>query len=104
MIKGLSYAIGVSVALATTCHIAAAADIQAGRVIAERWCATCHVVGHGRAGSDAVPSFPTIASRPGANEDTLHRALGDPHPRMPDPNLTNREIDDVVAYILSLKR
>ena len=102
MIRRLSFAAGIVATLAVSTP-SRAADTQAGLQIAEKWCSSCHFIGHGKMGSDAVPTFPTIANREGADVDTLKRAIGDPHPRMPDPNLTSREIDDVVAYILSLR-
>ena len=45
---------------------AMAQDVQAGRELAQRWCASCHLVAPGQttATSDSVPSFMAIAARP----------------------------------------
>ncbi|ATQ69518.1 MULTISPECIES: c-type cytochrome [Methylosinus] len=80
----------------------AAGDAAHGKRIAQRWCASCHLVtdGQKRAMADA-PSFADIAHR---REDAkaLANFLVDPHPKMPDMHLSRREIDDIVSYIRSL--
>jgi mono/diheme cytochrome c family protein len=82
----------------------AAGDAVHGKRIAQRWCASCHLVAEGqkRAMADA-PSFSDIARR---REDAKALAdfLVDPHPKMPDMHLSRREIDDLVAYIRSLDK
>ena len=81
-----------------------AADAARGEIIAKRWCAACHVVSpeQTRASAD-VPSFAAIAHRKLPAEH-LKTFLTDPHPVMPDMNLTRNEIEDIVAYIKSLDR
>ncbi len=76
-----------------------------GRVVAERWCANCHVVGPAqtRAPGDAAPPFAAIAGMPSATEMSLRVFLQTPHANMPDYQLSQRELDSVVAYILSLR-
>ncbi|MGQ9369614.1 c-type cytochrome [Azospirillum sp. ST 5-10] len=81
---------------------AAAADVEAGRALAERWCAGCHVVGTDTVGTDAAPAFPSIARRHGDDLDWARGWLSATHPRMPDLHLSRAEIDDLVAYLLSL--
>ncbi len=80
-----------------------AADATQGEVIAKRWCAACHLVApdQTRANSDA-PSFAAIAQRKKSSQLTTF--LTDPHPKMPDMNLTRSEIADIVAYIGTLKK
>jgi hypothetical protein len=51
-----------------------------------------------------VPSFPTIASRPGISAEHLAGRIIIPHPAMPGVPLTTAEIRDIVAYILSLRK
>ena len=54
------------------------------------------------ASSDA-PTFAAIARRhEGAKK--LRAFLADPHPKMPDMNLSRSEIADIVAYIGRLDR
>lgn len=79
-----------------------AADAAKGEVIAKRWCAACHLVSSDQthANSD-VPSFASIAHKKQPSEK-LKTFLTDPHPKMPDMNLSRSEIADIVAYIGSL--
>jgi len=89
-------------AFAATLLPASAADVSNGKRIAERWCATCHVVTpeQTRASADA-PTFAAIATKYASSKE-LGVFLTDPHPRMPDMALSQPEIADIVAYIRSL--
>ncbi len=82
-----------------------AQDAGAGERIAQSWCSRCHVVDSGqqKAGNDAVPSFPAIARRASTSQASLTVFLVTSHPRMPDFNLSRAEIQNVAAYILSLR-
>ncbi len=77
-------------------------DAARGLDIARQVCAHCHVVEEGGRGTDAVPSFRQVATQPGVTEAQLRGFLVDPHPRMPDPQLTNQEVEDLVRYLDSL--
>jgi mono/diheme cytochrome c family protein len=81
-------------------------DPAAGRALARRWCDTCHVVDQQqqRGTSTGAPTFAAIADMKSATPMALRVFLQTPHGRMPDLHLTRDEIDDVVAYIVSLKR
>jgi len=80
----------------------AAGDVVQGKKIAKRWCASCHVISPEQMqGSADVPTFCDIAQRKSGGK--LKIFLMDPHPKMPDMSLTRQEIDDIVAYIESLK-
>ena len=50
-----------------------------------------------------VPSFASIAAKYGEEIDYLGGFLADPHPPMPNFNLTRKEIRDLLAYIKSLE-
>ena len=78
-------------------------DPIAGGALAKQWCVACHDIGHGRTVKDGAPSFVSVASRLDLNPATLKTWLADPHPPMPKLSLSRQEIDDLVAYILSLK-
>ena len=82
-----------------------AGDPEAGRRLAEAWCSNCHVIGPGASGpaSDAVPTFPAVARMPSTTAMSLRVFLQTPHSRMPDLQLSNEHMDDVIAYILSLR-
>jgi mono/diheme cytochrome c family protein len=81
-------------------------DPVQGRIIAERWCASCHVVSPrpvGPVGDGATP-FQSIADRAATTALSLRAFLASPHGQMPDLNLTRAEMDDLISYILSLRR
>ncbi len=82
----------------------AAADAARGAALAQRWCASCHAAGTGGAPApDAGPAFATIAADPAYDDARLRGWLSDPHPPMPNFNLTRAEIDDLISHIRSLK-
>ncbi|MBW8268894.1 c-type cytochrome [Caldovatus aquaticus] len=93
-------------AIAAPASAQAAGDPADGRRIAEIWCANCHAIGPDVPGpaSDAAPSFVTTAQRPAVTALALRVFLQTPHANMPNYQLSREEVDDVVAYILSLKR
>ena len=80
-----------------------ASDIDKGKTIALRWCASCHLVAPDQQQASAdVPSFASIADRPGFSSETTTTFLQDPHPKMPSFALTRQETDDIAEYIASL--
>ncbi|MDI4666057.1 cytochrome c [Xanthobacter autotrophicus] len=109
-LAGAALAPGVIVAAMVAGMVAAppvkAADAGAGRALAERWCATCHVVGNGpqSAASDA-PTFAAIAARDGDISPAwlAFRLLG-PHPQMPQVLLSRAQAADLSAYLATLKK
>ena len=82
----------------TAIRQAQAADIEKGKALAERWCASCHAVSaqQTRASTDA-PSFASIAQNRRIPEIT--NFLTQSHPSMPDMSLTTSEITDLIAYM-----
>jgi mono/diheme cytochrome c family protein len=82
------------------------ADAGRGHELAARLCTNCHAIDRETSGPIRadVPSFPTIANRPGANAEHLAGRIIVPHPAMPGVPLTRAEIRDIVAYIVSLKK
>ena len=95
-------------ALALTAVIVAAApaaaqDIARGERLAKAWCASCHQVGPNQGTSDVAPAFALIANDPDRPDSALRAWLIDPHPPMPDLNLAEDEIEDLIAYIGTLQ-
>jgi mono/diheme cytochrome c family protein len=88
---------------AMTTATAAAADVANGEALAKRWCAFCHVVAPGqRRGSDVVPTFASIGSRPNFDAKAIAAFIMTPHPgKMPNMSLTRVEAADLAAYIKS---
>ena len=83
----------------------ARADAARGLALAEQWCSQCHGVRPNAASlTQAIPSFPQIAAEPSATEPSLRVFLRTPHPSMPNFILQQDDIDDLVSYILSMKR
>jgi mono/diheme cytochrome c family protein len=81
-------------------------DIGSGHRIAETWCSTCHVIGpeqqHGT--STGAPTFTEIAQMKSTTKLGLQVFLQTPHDRMPDLHLSRAEMNDLIAYIVSLRR
>jgi len=97
-------AVGLILAVALS-GPAFAADADHGELLAKRWCAACHIVAPDQTrGADSVPTFASIAKRPGFSADKVARFLMDPHPKMPDMQLGRGEAADLGAYIAILGR
>jgi mono/diheme cytochrome c family protein len=79
------------------------ADVAHGEALARRWCASCHIVANDQTrGADNAPAFASIAKMPGFSAEKITQFLMDPHPKMPDMQLTRDEARDLGAYIASL--
>ncbi|MBL6751733.1 MAG: c-type cytochrome [Nevskia sp.] len=78
----------------------------AGHAVARTWCTGCHVVDAGQkvASAAGAPSFAAIAAMPSSTPQALHAFLAAPHPPMPDFQVSRQQVDDITAYILSLKK
>ena len=89
--------------LAAAAPALAAGDAAAGKRTADVWCVGCHLVGtEQKAGLADVPPFPAIAKE--RTPEAIRAFLFDPHPPMPSFRLTNKDIDDLTAFIESLKK
>lgn len=80
-------------------------DAEAGRAIAQTWCSNCHVAGSRSTASsgDTAPSFAAVAKMPSTTSLSIHAFLQTSHGQMPDFALSRLQIDDIAAYVLSLK-
>ena len=81
---------------------ASAQDAARGQRLAEQWCSNCHAVE--RRGSDSVPTLQQIANLPGRDAAMLRGFLTNPHPPMPPFAIGRDDIEDLVAYITSLRQ
>ncbi len=81
-------------------------DPEAGRALALRVCANCHLVAEGQrqAAMDSVPSFDALARDPAMTEARLQGFLNRPHPPMPDPQLSRQDVADLLVYFESRRR
>ena len=81
-----------------------AADAEAGKILANRWCSSCHVVDHERKlATDQAPHFASIAKSPSFDASRLAFLLLRPHPNMPKLDLSRAETADLADYIATLK-
>lgn len=80
-------------------------DQAAGHEFARSVCAECHAVEAGESVSPnpLAPSFTRIADTPGMTKTALIVVLSNPHREMPDLILDRGDLNDVAAYILTLK-
>ena len=83
----------------------AAGIAERGAALAQGWCSQCHAIAPGHPSPDAkAPTFPAIAAELTATDYALHVFLRTPHATMPNFRITAVDIDDLVAYITSMKR
>ena len=78
-------------------------DAAVGRAVAAARCNECHALEGRVRGRQQADPFVEIARLPSTTSLALHAFLLTPHPSMPNLRLTPQEVDDVVAYILSLR-
>jgi mono/diheme cytochrome c family protein len=80
-------------------------DPARGLAYAQEACAACHGVVAGQASpAFGAPSFEQVANTPGMTSIAITAWLNTPHENMPDFIVEPERIDDLSAYILSLKR
>ncbi len=80
--------------------------VAAGEAIARKTCAWCHAIGkRGDSPNKAAPPFRDIHARHPvlALRAPISRAIATPHDQMPKLSLSNAEIDQMIAYINSLR-
>jgi len=80
-------------------------DPESGRQIVTTICSSCHYTFATKGSKKEVPpSFEDIANLASTTPLSLKVFLRSNHKRMPNLLLSDAETDDVIAYILSLKR
>ena len=82
---------------------AVAADPNHGEAVVKRWCAECHLIAQDQKSSTEAPPFSSIAKRPDFDAAKVAYFLLDPHPKMPNMQLSRAEVADIAAYIATLK-
>lgn len=98
----------VSLALAApgAGHAQSIGDAAAGEKLALEVCAQCHFVAENQPlipRADAPP-FDVIMADPSVTEMGLRAFFQTPHRNMPDLQLSQKETDDVIRFLLSLKQ
>jgi mono/diheme cytochrome c family protein len=85
----------------------AAADVAAGRRLAQAQCGVCHAVGRtGASANPLSPPFRNLAARYPLSdlEEALAEGITVGHSGMPEFVFSPRQIDDLLAYMRSLRR
>ena len=92
--------------LIVVAHAQAPGDPQKGSALAQRFCAECHAVGKRdvRSPNSEAPSFTAVASTPGMTAMALNVFFQTPHRAMPNLILESDQKNDIIAYIMSLKK
>lgn len=80
-------------------------DWNHGAALAQTWCAACHDVDQYGTGSSFAtpPSFVDIARDPKMTLGVIRLQLSASHTLMPKMALSERDKNDLIAYILSLR-
>jgi cytochrome c len=82
-----------------------AGDPGAGAAYARQYCSKCHAIGDTQISPEPkAPRFKDIANTPGMTPVVLDVWLRTPHVYMPNIVVEADQIDNVIAYILSLKK
>lgn len=80
-------------------------DRDHGAALARSWCVACHVIDNQGGGPTfaTTPTFPELSRRLGATPQQIRAQLATSHTLMPKMALSERDKDDLIAYILSLR-
>jgi mono/diheme cytochrome c family protein len=104
MSSGVRWAAVAFLACISPRGLAETGDPAAGRSYALRQCAQCHAVEAGKISTvAAAPSFADVANWPGMSVQALSVWLTTPHPTMPMTRLRADTIEDLAAYLATLK-
>ena len=96
----------IAVILASTSAAAQEQGVaEQGRAYADKVCAECHLVAPvaGLSPMPGVKSFKEIANRPGMSAMAISAWMQSEHESMPHIVPTPGELNDLIAYIVSLK-
>jgi mono/diheme cytochrome c family protein len=75
-------------------------DAERGRTVVEMWCINCHKPGEIL--SDQIPSLPELARIRSKTESAVRGFLMQPHKPMPPLEISNQQIEDIVAYLATV--
>ena len=80
-------------------------DTKAGEALARAVCAECHFVAEDQTTTPRAdaPPFQNIVADPAVTELSLRVFLQTPHRSMPNLQLSSKETDDVIRFLLSLR-
>jgi mono/diheme cytochrome c family protein len=94
----------ISAGLGLAVPVQQTGDPAAGAAYAEKICAQCHSIkGAEPSPEPTAPPFKVVANTPGMTATALTVWLSTSHPTMPNIVLEPQELDNVIAFILTLK-
>ena len=79
-------------------------DIRSGKRLAESWCSACHRIDGNAGVIDGAPDFYSIANLPSTTALSLKVFFQSTHKDMPNFHITTSDADDLIAYVLSLRK
>jgi mono/diheme cytochrome c family protein len=107
-IRGFAGVLALAAPLVAAGAVSAAERIVdgEGQHLAGQWCAECHEIRAGRHTSPNpdAPPFADLVDDPAVTETGLRALLRKPHATMPNIRFTREQMEDIVDYLLSLKR
>ena len=80
-------------------------DAKRGHLLAETVCSECHAIDKGapRSRNGDAPTFESVAKTRGMTPMALRVALRTPHQKLPNLVIKDQEVDDIIAYLATLK-
>lgn len=78
---------------------------ERGLAFAQKFCSNCHLVEGGTSATvqAGMPSLQGLANKPGQSGERIRNVLINPHPPMPDMQVSAQEILDVISYLQTLR-
>lgn len=95
--------LGLTLALVASTPSLAQVRAMLGHELAQMWCAGCHQVEMEGIARDSAPSFISLANDRGEDLNWVRTRLQTPLYPMSGINLSNEQIENVVAYFETLK-
>jgi len=80
------------------------AGAEEGLELSQEWCQSCHTTLDQGPGIDIAPSWSSIANDPEKTDEYLHAWLSMPQGQMEHIALTKQQINDLTAYLHTLKQ
>ncbi len=95
----------VSLRLPANAEGAKPPSARAGHELSIKFCRSCHLIDRSTNDTALVgpPSFASIANQPGQTAQRITNVLIQSHPPMPDMQLTIQEIQNIIAYLDTMR-
>lgn len=105
LLRALLVAAGMAPIIPTTALAQNIGDPAAGRIVASTLCVQCHrVTAQDTDPNRTPPDFGAVANMPSFTELSMRVFLQTPHGQMPRYQFSPAELDDIIAYLASLRR